>query len=273
MSTIDFSKDKYGFIKTYLDNLTDTKPLTFNEYKYVYTRILNEFSSKYNNVDEIDFIHSEKSRFLSAKENTINEKQKCDDEIIFFKEQLDNFNLIRNKKPNNSILINKVEYCEKSLEQEILNKEADSEKKRVIINNLVRKIEYLENKKEILNQIEINLNSSILKKPIDTETIPFKVGLLLAKDQIKRKVDKSKGYHITKYFYDEKEFKNPTQLAKYLNLSRQYVNDSLNDIESKHNIFRSEKTLQNVHDYCTQENIQMSTYFLVKHTEFFKSRH
>ncbi|WPR72497.1 hypothetical protein SLW70_04985 [Flavobacterium sp. NG2] len=273
MSTLDFSKDKYGFIKTYLDNLTDATPLTLNEYKYIYNKILNEFSSKYGNVDEIDFILSEKSRFLSARENTINEKQKCDGEIIFFKEQLENFYLNWNEKPNNSILINKVEYCKKSLEQEILNKEVDSENKRVIINNLVRKIEYLENKKETLNQIETNLNSLIIKKTIDTETIPFKVGLLLAKDQIKREVDKSKGYHITKYFYDEKEFKNPTQLAKYLDLSRQYVNDSLNDIESKHNIFRSEKTLQNVYDYCTLENIQMSPYFLEKHYEFFKSRH
>ena len=79
-----------------------------------------------------------------------------------------------------------------------------------------------------------------------------------------------------KYYYlengNEKEFPNPSQLSKYLNLSRQYIDESFKDLSTNHNIFKSFKTMKNVHDYCTEKQIQMSEDFIQKYNSLNDSK-
>jgi len=125
----------------------------------------------------------------------------------------------------------------------------------------------IENKK-----IKIETNLSVTQSKTILDTVPFKVGLLFAKGQIYRKNLKQD----FKYYYlengNEKEFPNPSQLAKYLNLTRQYIDESFKDLNKTHNIFKSSKTMKNVYDYCIEKQIQMSEDFIQKYNSLNDSK-
>lgn len=95
-----------------------------------------------------------------------------------------------------------------------------------------------------------------------TQKKSFQIGLLLAKGEIYSKLIPQKGF---RYYHLFREFENPTQLSKHLNLSRQYINDSLKESESHHNIYKSIKQMRDIIEYCEENKINVCENFRNKY--------
>ncbi len=95
-----------------------------------------------------------------------------------------------------------------------------------------------------------------------TQKQSFQIGLLLAKGEIYSKLIPQKGF---RYYHLLKEFENPTQLSNHLNLSRQYINDSLKESESHHNIYKSIKQMRVIIEYCEENKINVCENFKSKY--------
>jgi len=127
-----------------------------------------------------------------------------------------------------------------------------------------------------LNTIKNNLFEQIpLSTPAhenEENKMYFKVGLLFAQKKIFSKIvviDKLKN---TKYCYIDEVFDNPSQLSKRLNLTRQYINDSFNNADTKHNIFKNLKQLKNIIDYCNKNTITIDPEFLNKYSTLVENK-
>ena len=100
----------------------------------------------------------------------------------------------------------------------------------------------------------------------------FKVGLLFAEKKIYSKIVIVDDFKTTKYYYENEVFDNPSQLSKRLNLTRQFINDSFNGANSKHNIFKNIKQLKNIVDYCNKNTITIDPGFLNKYLALIENR-
>ena len=107
---------------------------------------------------------------------------------------------------------------------------------------------------------------------VPTNSVPFKVGLLFAQRKIFSKKTTINGITETNYFYENETFVNPNQLSKRLGLSRQYINDSFTDAETKHNIFKSLRYLKSVIDYCTKNEITIDEEFINKYSTLIENK-
>ncbi len=107
----------------------------------------------------------------------------------------------------------------------------------------------------------------IKEKVLNTDSVPFKVGLLFAENKIYQKTDDNK---VVFYFLFENNAEIPftsiVKLSKHLKLSRQYINDTIRGLSSNHNIYKSKKIMKNVIDYCTEKEIVICTIFFDKYT-------
>ncbi|RTY89322.1 hypothetical protein [Flavobacterium sp. GT3R68] len=90
----------------------------------------------------------------------------------------------------------------------------------------------------------------------------FEIGLLFAKGEVYSKLDPKKGF---RYYHLTKEFENPTQLSKHLKLSRQYINDSMKESESHHNIYKNIKQMKEIVNYCEENKIDICESFKSKY--------
>ncbi|KAB1156879.1 hypothetical protein [Flavobacterium luteum] len=126
------------------------------------------------------------------------------------------------------------------------------------------------NEIKYLNTIKHNLFEQIplsTPNPENEENkMYFKVGLLFAQKKIFSKIVVKDKYKTTKYCYIDEVFDNPSQLSKHLNLTRQYINDSFNNANTKHNIFKNFKQLKNIIDYCNKNTITIDPEFSNKYS-------
>lgn len=126
---------------------------------------------------------------------------------------------------------------------------------------------------------------SVIKKNLFEEKLPlvpdfeneknkmyFKVGLLFAEKKIYSKIIVIDNYKTTKYYYEKEVFDNISKLSKHLNLTRQYINDSFNDANTNHNIFKNLRQLKNIVDYCNNKAITIDNEFLNKYSALIENR-
>ena len=106
----------------------------------------------------------------------------------------------------------------------------------------------------------------------DIQAPCFKVGLLFAEKKIYSKIIVIDNYKTTKYYYEKEVFDNISKLSKHLNLTRQYINDSINDENTNHNIFKNLKQKKNIVDYCNNKAITIDNEFLNKYSALIENR-
>ena len=58
------------------------------------------------------------------------------------------------------------------------------------------------------------------------------------------------------YYFENECFDSVNKLSKKLKLSRQYINDTFNDSNSKHNLYNLTK-MKTVIDYCNSNQIEI----------------
>ncbi len=143
-------------------------------------------------------------------------------------------------------------------------------------------IAYLNDTNFFLKEIDY---LSVIKKNLFEEKLPlvpdfeneknkmyFKVGLLFAEKKIYSKIIVIDNYKTTKYYYEKEVFDNISKLSKHLNLTRQYINDSFNDANTNHNIFKNLRQLKNIVDYCNNKAITIDNEFLNKYSALIENR-
>lgn len=126
---------------------------------------------------------------------------------------------------------------------------------------------------------------SVIKKNLFEEKLPsgppfeneqdkmyFKVGLLFAEKKIYSKIVVINNYKTTKYYYEKEVFDSINKLSKHLDLTRQFINDSFNDANTNHNIFKNLKQLKNIVDYCNNNAITIDIEFLNKYYALIENR-
>ena len=126
---------------------------------------------------------------------------------------------------------------------------------------------------------------SVIKKNLFEEKLPsgppfeneqdkmyFKVGLLFAEKKIYSKIVVINNYKTTKYYYEKEVFDSINKLSEHLNLTRQFINDSFNDANTNHNIFKNLKQLKNIVDYCNNKAITIDNEFLNKYYALIENR-
>jgi hypothetical protein len=106
-----------------------------------------------------------------------------------------------------------------------------------------------------------------LKSKPEFEKEYFKVGLLLAENKLYKKTIELKGIKMTIYVYNDLEFESVNKLAIHSGLTRQYINDTFNNIDSNHNIYNNVKFMKNIISYCEKESILPADDFLKKLSE------
>lgn len=95
----------------------------------------------------------------------------------------------------------------------------------------------------------------------ETEKMYFKIGLLFAQNKIHRK-STNNSYE---YYYLEKKIKSVNALSKHLKLTRQYIDDTIKEHKTSHNIYINSKYMKNIVDYCNENKTEIHPDFLKKH--------
>jgi hypothetical protein len=92
-------------------------------------------------------------------------------------------------------------------------------------------------------------------------TVPVQVAILFAKMEIYR-VQISPG--VSEYHHQGNSFLSVNKLAKHLNISRQYINESFNDTNSNKNIFRNLKYMDAAIRHCKENGFEVDSVFMGK---------
>lgn len=103
------------------------------------------------------------------------------------------------------------------------------------------------------------------KKKSDYENVWFKVGLLFARKEIYRKTVQVGGVALYNYYHLEEEFKNPNQLSKHLGLSRQYIEETFQNLGAPHDIYSNHKQMSCIVKYCNEKGYKIDEDFLCKY--------
>ena len=67
------------------------------------------------------------------------------------------------------------------------------------------------------------------------------------------------------YYYLNEKFKSVNALHLRLKLTRKYIDDTIKELETPHNIYRNFRYMTNIVDYCNKNKIQIHSEFLKKY--------
>ncbi len=208
---------------------------TLKQYQECYPDLLERYKLEYEDYNEFTFINEELKNFYDSifDIDELNDNHEMDQ--ILFSRKVFPQNFFEQRDYDHTVFM-------------------DAVKKSNLSSSKI--IDFLESRKQ-----ELEAKDSPKNKMPETDKQYFKVGLLFAEN----KIYSIRKDGILEYYCLNEKFKSINALSIHLKLTRKYIDDTIKELATRHNIFRNLNYMTNIVDYCNENEITIHSEFSKKY--------